>query len=171
MTLQAIPDCAYKSFSHYDENCDVWMTIRDHCNGLLGTEDYCRYHELCDREVFNYDVEDNHLREWKDFLDKFDPDYGDVGSSNYEGQAYLRDDIENEVKVMRERLIAYNQLKAFSLYLEDKPAQLAAYREFLASVFQWCLHVFYCNDNNLTPSFCRCTTVARLLPTGRLGSQ
>ncbi len=29
----------------------------------------------------------------------------------------------------------------------------------------------FCNDNNLTPSFCRCTTVTRLLPTGRLGCQ
>ena len=63
------------------------MTIRDHCKGLLGTKDYCRHHELCDREVFNYDVEYNRLREWKDFLDKFDPDDKDIGSSDYEGQA------------------------------------------------------------------------------------
>ena len=94
--LQAILDCAYKSFSRYDENRDVWMTIRDHCKGLLGTED----------NLFNYDVEDNRLSEWKNFLDKFDPDYEDVGSSDYEGQAHLCDDIKNEAKVMRERLIA-----------------------------------------------------------------
>jgi len=104
------------------------------------------------------------------FLDKCDPDGKYVGSSDYEGQADLRDDIEYEAKVMRERVIAYHQLKAFALFLEDKPAQSAAYREYLVSVFLWCLHVFYCNDNNLTPSFCRCSTVARLLPTGRLGS-
>ena len=35
---------------------------------------------------------------------------------------------------MRERVIAYDQLKAFTLFLEDKPAQTAAYREFLVSV-------------------------------------
>ena len=36
---------------------------------------------------------------------------------------------------MRERVIAYHQLKAFSLYLEDKPAESAAYRKFLVSIF------------------------------------
>jgi len=138
------------------------MAIRGHCKGLLGEEDYFRYHELCDKEVFDYDVEENHLTEWKDILDKFDPDDKDAGSSNYKGQAYLCDDIKNESKVMSERVIAYEQLKAFSLFLEDKPAQSAAYHEFLVSVFSM---VLAC-----TLSFCRCITVARLLPTGRLGS-
>ena len=113
------------------------MTIRGHCKGLLGTEDYCRYYELCDKDVFGYDVKENCLTEWKDFLDKFDPNYKDVGSSDYEGQAYLCDDIKNEVKVMHERVIAYDQLKAFSLYLEDKPAQSAAYHEFLVSIYSF----------------------------------
>ena len=36
---------------------------------------------------------------------------------------------------MRKRLIAYDQLKAFSLYLKDMPAELAAYRKFLISIF------------------------------------
>ena len=111
------------------------MTIRDHCRGLLGDNDYGRYHELCDRDVFDYNVEENCLNEWKNFLDKFDPDYEDIGSSDYEGQAYRRDDIENKAKVIRERVIAYDQLKAFTLYLEDKPAQLAAYHEFLVSTY------------------------------------
>ena len=92
--MQAILDCAYESFSRYDENRDVWMTIRSHCKDLLGTEDYCRYYELCDRDVFKYKVKDNCLSEWKKFLDKFDPDYEDVGSSNYKGQAYLLDAIK-----------------------------------------------------------------------------
>jgi len=34
-------------------------------------------------------------------------------------------------------LIAYNQLKDFTLYLEDKPAQLAAYHEFLVSIYSF----------------------------------
>jgi len=56
---------------------------------------------------------------------------------------------------------------------ENKPAEFAAYREFLVSVFYFGACVYYfCRDNNLTPSsFCRFTTVVRLLPTGRLGSQ
>ena len=35
---------------------------------------------------------------------------------------------------MRKRLIAYHQLEAYSLYLEDKPTELAAYCKFLVSV-------------------------------------
>ena len=60
-------------------------------------------------------VEENCLTEWKDFLDKFDPNDEDVGSSDYEGQAYLRDDIKNKLKDMHDKVIAYDQLKAFSL--------------------------------------------------------
>jgi hypothetical protein len=73
----------------------------------------------------------------------FDPDDEDIGSSDNEGQANLRDDIEIDSKVMKERIIAYHQLKAFSLYLEDKPNLTAAYRKFLVSCvyFLWCLHV------------------------------
>jgi hypothetical protein len=46
------------------------MTIRGHCEGLLGAEDYWRYRELCDKDVFNYDVEENRLTDWKILLDK-----------------------------------------------------------------------------------------------------
>jgi len=112
------------------------MTIRDHCRGLLGDDDYGRYHELCDRDFdfFNYDVEENRLREWKEFLDKCDPYGKDIGSNDYDGQVNLRDDIKNEAKIMRERVIAHDQIKAFTLFLEGKPAQTAAYREFLVRV-------------------------------------
>jgi len=119
------------------------MTIRDHCRGLLSDDDYGRYHELCDRDCFNYDNKENRLREWKEFLDKCDPFGEDIGSSDYEGQANLRDDIEKEAKIMRERVIAHDQIKAFTLFLEDKPNLTAAYRKFLVSCvyFLWCLHV------------------------------
>jgi len=137
MTLQAILDCADEAFSRYDENRDVWMTIRGHCEGLLGAKDYWRCHKLCDKDVFDYDVKENCLIEWKNLLDKFNPDDKDVGSSNYESQAYLRDDIENESKVMRERVIAYDQLKAFSLYLKDKADLSAAYHKFLVSIYSF----------------------------------
>ena len=95
MTLQAILDCTYESFKHFNENRDVWTTIRDHCKGLLSDDDYGRYHELCDREIFDHDVEVDRLREWKEFLDKCDPYGEDIGSSDYNGQVNLREDIEN----------------------------------------------------------------------------
>ena len=43
---------------------------------------------------------------------------------------------------MRKRLIAYDQLKAYSLYLKDKPAELAAYRKFLVSIFSF-VHAYF----------------------------
>jgi hypothetical protein len=36
---------------------------------------------------------------------------------------------------MRNKVRAYHQLEAYSLYLEDKPAELAAYRKFLVNIF------------------------------------
>ncbi len=142
MTLQAILNCAGDSFHHYDENCDVWMTIRSRCEDLLCAEDLRRYQELCDKYFFDYDCEENRLIDWQDLLNKFDPDDKDIGSSDYEGQSNLRDDIENKSKDMREKVIAYDQLKAFSLYLKDKPAELAAYRKFLVSYNVSCMHIF-----------------------------
>jgi len=103
------------------------MTIRGHCKGLLGEEDYYRYYELCEEEVFDfiYKAEDNRLIEWKKLLDRFNPEDEDVRSSDYEAEITFRDDFEDNSKVMRERVIAYHQLESFSLYLEDCPKRLA----------------------------------------------
>ena len=110
--------------------------IRSHCKDLLGTEDYWRYRELFNKDVFDKDGDKNHLTEWEDLLEKFYPDE-EFQSSDYEGQANLRDDFESNSKVMRERVIAFHQLKAFSLHLEDKPELSAAYRKFLVSLFSF----------------------------------
>ena len=90
MTLQAILDCTQASFDHYDENRDVWVNIRSHCKDLLCTEDFWRYQELCDRDVFDEAVDENRQAEWENLLKKFDPDDEDIGSSDYEGQAHLK---------------------------------------------------------------------------------
>ena len=93
--------------------------------------------------LYERNDDENRQSEWESLLGMFDPDDEDIGSSDNEGQANLRDDIEIDSKVMKERIIAYHQLKAFSLYLEDKPNLTAAYRKFLVSCvyFLWCLHV------------------------------
>ena len=138
MTLQAILNCAYASFDHFALNCDTWSLVRSCCRDLLVPEELERYQELYER-----DDDENRQSEWGDLLGMFDPDDEDIGSSDNEGQANLRDDIEIDSKVMKERIIAYHQLKAFSLYLEDKPNLTAAYCKFLVSCvyFLWCLHV------------------------------
>ena len=142
MTLQAILNCAYASFHHYDENRDVWMEIRGHCEDLLGEEDLERYQELFNMDRFNYDREENRLSEWKAILKKIYPDDSEVGSSNHEGEIEHLDAVENDSKVMRERVISFHQLKAFSLYLKDKPAQSDAYHQFLVSIFFMVLACF-----------------------------
>ena len=125
----------------------MWLTIRSHCKDLLGTEDYWRYRELFDKDLFDKDGDENRLIEWEAILKKFDPNDKDVGSSNYEGQANLRDDFENNSKVMRQRVIAYHQLKAFSLYLKDKADLSVAYHKFLVSIYILFCMIYYCNDN------------------------
>ena len=58
---------------------------------------------------------------------------------NTSGQVFTKVDMENAELTHSKRLIAYHQLEAYSLYLEDKPAELAAYRKFLVSVFSMVL--------------------------------
>ena len=45
---------------------------------------------------------------------------------------------------MLERVIAYDQLKAFSLYLEDKADLSAAYHEFLVSIYSFLRDILLC---------------------------
>ena len=132
--MQAILNGAHALFDCFDVNRDKWMTVGTACEYLLGAGDLDRYRDL-------YDEEDNKNRqtEWAELLEKFDPNGEDVGSSDFEGQANLCDVFENNSKVMSKRIIAYHQLKAYSLYLEDKPVELAAYCKFLVSVYSMVL--------------------------------
>ncbi len=126
MTLQAILNCAQASFDHFELNCDVWSLVRTYCQDLLGSDELERYRELCDKND-----DENRQSEWENLLEKFDPDDEFIDASRYD----FVDDFEEKTELTRERLIAYHQLKAFSLYLEDKPTELAAYRRFLVSIF------------------------------------
>ena len=112
----------------------MWMNIRGHCEDLLCTDDLSRYQELCDREVFEEAGAENRQAEWEDLVKKCNPDIEDINLNNYERQAYLHDKIEDKLKDMWDKVIAYDQLKAYSLYLKDKPAELAAYHKFLVSI-------------------------------------
>ena len=136
MTLQAILNCAYASFDHYELNCDTWSLVRSRCRDLLDPEELERYQELYNRN------DDESRRE--SLLGMFDPNDEDIGSSDNEGQANLRDDLEIDSKTMREKTIAYHQLKAFSLYLEDKPNLTAAYCKFLVSCVYFLWYMLDC---------------------------
>ena len=114
------------------------MHIRNTCECLLTAEDLYRYQDLHDGPD-----DENRQSEWRELLQRFDPDDEDIRSSDNEGQSDLRDEIETNSKVMRERVIAYHQLKAFSLFLEDRPALKAGYREFLVSIFFYGACMYY----------------------------
>ena len=119
----------------------MWATIRSRCEDLLCTDDLSRYQELCDRDVFDKAGAENRWAEWENLVEKWDPDFEDIDVNDYERQAYLHDKIEDKSKDMRNKVIAYDQLKAYSLYLKDKPAELAAYHKFLVSICFLCMHV------------------------------
>jgi len=113
------------------------MLVRNWCKDLLVPEELERY-----RELYEGNDDENLQSEWDTLLDKFYNSDEGVGSSDNEGQANLRDDFEIYSTTMREKTIAYHQLKAFSLYLDGKPNLTAAYCKFLVSCvyFLWCLH-------------------------------
>ena len=95
---------------------------------------------MCNREVFGEAGAENCRAEWENLVEKWDPDFEDIDLNDYKRQAYLRGEIENESKDMRKKVIAYDQLKAYSLYLKDKPVKLAAYHKFLVSICFLCMH-------------------------------
>ncbi len=140
MTLQAVLDCAHASFHHYNENQRVWSAIRSHCKDLLCTDDLARYQELCGGEVFDKIGDDDRRTEWVELVDKCNSDNEDIDISDYERQFSLQEEFEDKSKDMRDKLIAYDQLRAYSLYVEHKPAELAAYRKFLVSICFLCMH-------------------------------
>jgi hypothetical protein len=120
--------------------------VRTACEDLLGTKAYRRYQDLSQTDGFNYDVEENRLSEWVSILKKFYPDDEEVWSSDHEGKIDRLDASDNDSKVMKEKVIAYNQLKAFSSYIRGQPAQVVeAYHQFLVSIFLSCM-LFFCND-------------------------
>ena len=129
MKFQANLNCTQASFNRFELNPDVWLLVRTYCRGLLGSEELERYREFYDES----NDDENPQCDWADLLERFDPDNEFV--STYEGRYDIDDDSEEKAELTRKRLIAYHQLEAYSLYLEDKPAELAAYRKFLVSIF------------------------------------
>ena len=103
--------------------------MRSYCRGLLGSEELYRYQELYDES----NDDEKRQTNWEELLEKFDPE--DEFVSVYESRYDLDDDYKEKEKLTRERLRAYDQLKGFSLSIKDKPDLLAAYHDYLVSIF------------------------------------
>ena len=131
--LQAILNCMQASFDHVELNSDARITIRSHCKDLLGSEELKRYSEIYDERNDDENCQSN----WADLLKKFDP--GNQYISVYEGRHDFDDDSKEKAELTCKRLIAYHQLEAYSVNLEDKPSELAACCKYLVSVFSMVL--------------------------------
>jgi hypothetical protein len=137
--LQAIIDCAHASFEFYTENMSVWSEIREVCIGLLSADAFRKFQELCNLEVFDTNGDDNFRSEWETLIQKCDSDDEEIDLDDYERQIGLQNDFEERSEDVCDQLIALDQLKVWSLYIEHKPVEKAAYCKFLVSIFFLCM--------------------------------
>ncbi len=117
----------------------VWSDIREVCVGLLSADAFERYQELCKLEVFNKHRDENRLIDWKSLIEKCNSDNEEIDIDDYERQIALRNEFEDRSDDVRDKLIAYDQLRAWALYVEHKPVEMDAYRKFLVSIFFFCM--------------------------------
>ncbi len=117
----------------------VWSDIREVCEGLLSADALARYQEMCELEVFNRDGDENRRIDWEDLIVKCNSDDEEIDIDNYERQIALRNDFEDKLDDVRDKLIAHDQLRAWALYVEHKPVEMAAYCKFLVSMCFLCM--------------------------------
>ncbi len=107
--------------------------------GLLSADALERYQELCELEVFNKHGDENRRIDWEALIKKCNSDNEEIDIDDYEQQIALRNDFEDRSDDVRDKLIAYDQLRAWALYVEHKPDEMAAYRKFLVSICFLCM--------------------------------
>ncbi len=107
--------------------------------GLLSTNAFERYQELCELEVFNKHGDENRRIDWETLIEKCNSDNEEIDIDDYEQQIALRNDFEDRSDDVCDKLIAYDQLRVWVLYVEHKPVEMAAYRKFLVSICFLCM--------------------------------
>ncbi len=98
-----------------------------------------KFQELCDLYVFDTDGDDNCRSEWEDLIQKCDSEDEEIDLDDHGRQIGLQNNFEERSDNVRNQRIALDQIKAWSLYVEDKPVEKAAYRKFLVSIFFLCM--------------------------------
>ena len=102
---------------------------------LLSADAFGKFQELCDLYVFDTEGDENCREDWGSLIEKCDSEDEEIEVNDYERQIGIQNDFEERSIDERARCIAFDQLKAWSVYVEDKPIAKAAYRDFLVSVF------------------------------------
>ncbi len=106
---------------------------------LLSADAFNKFQELCDLYVFDTDG-DNYCRsEWEDLIQNCNSEDEEIDLDNHKRQIELQNDFEERSDNVRDQRIALDQIKAWSLYIEDKPVEKAAYHKFLVSIFFLCM--------------------------------
>ena len=108
---------------------------------LLSADAFGKFQELCDLYVFDTEGDDNCREDWGSLIDKCDSEDEEIEMDDYERQIGDQNDFEERSIDERARRIAFDQLKAWSIYVEDKPLAKAAYHKFLVSI----VLLFACN--------------------------
>ena len=112
----------------------VWSEIREVCEDLLSTDSFGKFQELCDLYVFDTKGDENLREDWGSFITDCNSEDEEMDASDYEREIDNRNDFYESSIDERARRIAFEQLKAWSMYVEDKPLPKAAYRDFLVSI-------------------------------------
>jgi hypothetical protein len=107
--------------------------------GLLSADAFDKFQELFDLDVFDTNGDDNCRSEWEYLIQKCDSDDEEIDLDNYKRQIGLQNDFEERSDNVRDQLIVLDQIKAWSLYVEDKPVKKAAYCKLLVSIFFLCM--------------------------------
>jgi hypothetical protein len=108
---------------------------------LLSADAFGKFQELCDLYVFDTEGDENCREDWESLIDKCDSEDEEIDVNDYERQIGDQNDFEERSIDERARRIAFDQLKAWSIYVEDKPLAKAAYHNFLVSI----VLLFACN--------------------------
>ena len=117
----------------------MWSDIRSNCEGLLCAKALTRYQELCEGEVFDRDGDDDRRADWENLIDKCNSKDEEIDINNYARQISLQNDFEDKSDDMRDKLIVYDQLRVWSLFVKHKPVKMAAYCKFLVSICFLCM--------------------------------
>ena len=108
---------------------------------LLSADAFGKFQELCDLYKFDTDGDENCREDWGSLIKEFDSEDEEIEMNNYERQIDIQNEFEERSIDERARRIAFDQLKAWSVYFEDKPLAKAAYHNFLVSI----VLLFACN--------------------------
>ncbi len=76
--------------------------------GLLSADAFERYQELCELDVFNKHGDENRRSNWETLLAKCNSDNEEIDIDDYEHQIALRNEFEERLDDVRDKLIAHD---------------------------------------------------------------